>query len=285
MLWDEALASVTGASGAAAIIAATFWKGDNLISKVGRKRISAALQSKLDEPMRGNAAEAFDLMRLYFSNEIAAWRFARNVLVFTSASLAILMIVYVSVVPGLFSQLLDDGDARSRLLRQFFGNGLGVVLVVNYFAFSLYAMRAGNLRQYSPMRTLAVDVVLKIIAFILCTALTYLLFAYYFDAFAGDTTLALKAVGPTIWEAIFFRNLTSVYLYSVAVSSFPLFLSAAMAALAENPRFAGVVRSVFFWLPFEEKPIRALSVFAGIFVAFFAVVAALFANLTLQLLG
>ena len=56
-----------------------------------------------------------------------------------------------------------------------------------------------------------------------------------------------------------------------------------MAALAENPRFADAMRSAFFWLPFEEKPIRALSVVTGIFVALFAVVAALFANLTLQI--
>lgn len=284
MLWDEAIAHLTRASGAAAIIAATFWKGDNLISKEGRKRLSAALQAKLDTPAAGNAAESLDLMRLYFSGEIPAWRFALNLLIFSSASLAILLIIYVSVVPGLFTQLLDDSEARFRFFKQFFTNGLGSVLIVNYFAFSLYVFRSRDLKRYTPIRTLAVDIILKITIFILCTAFTYFVFTYYFNSFSGNIKLALGAVGSTIWDAIFFRNLTSVYLYSVAVSSFPLFLSAAMAAQAGNPRFAALIQSAFFWLPFEEKPIRAFSVIVGIFVALFAFATALFANLTHQLL-
>jgi hypothetical protein len=53
--------------------------------------------------------------------------------------------------------------------------------------------------------------------------------------------------------------------------------------MANHPLFASIVQTIFFWLPFKEKPIRALSIVSGFFLAIFAGCAAVAASIAMKI--
>jgi hypothetical protein len=149
--------------------------------------------------------------------------------------------------------------------------------VANYVGFNVYSLRSEQV-DFDPAKSLFVDVVIKVVVFIVLTAPIYVAYANTKGAFTGSTRIALAKVGPTILLAAKFQNLTAVYLYSLAISSLPLYLAALLRAMADHARFSAAVRSVFFWLPFNDKPVRALATVLGCFFALFAMTAGLFAS-------
>ena len=50
MIWDDTVAHLSRGVGAVAILAVTFWKGDDLLSNDGRKLIAARLEATMAEP-------------------------------------------------------------------------------------------------------------------------------------------------------------------------------------------------------------------------------------------
>ena len=80
---------------------------------------------------------------------------------------------------------------------------------------------------------------------------------------------AIRAVPITIREALYFRNLTSVYIYSLLLSSFPIYVAVLVKLLAVSPKFAKVTQRALFFFPIAEKPLRAAAIvfalFAGVF--------------------
>ena len=270
MIWDDTVAHLSRGVGAVAILAVTFWKGDDLLSNDGRKLIAARLEATMAEPSQ-DAKGVSDLLRAYFSGRLPAWRFALNVLVFTLASMLLLMIVYVAITPGFFKSLVTDRQQLSAVVSQFLLDGLIKTFAANYIGFSIFAKRLEQ-GDFDPLKSLFVDVIVKVVAFIAVTALIYQIYAQM-GSFTGSSQKALEAVRPTILAAAKFQNLTAVYLYSLAISSLPIYLAALLHAMAVRPRFSAAIQSMFFWLPFHDKPVRALAVVLGCFFGIFAMLA------------
>jgi hypothetical protein len=126
--------------------------------------------------------------------------------------------------------------------------------------------------------TLSVDIVLKVVFFSLITMIIYILFAHFDYPFNGDIDTAIKAVLPTIAYGIRFEGITSVFLYSTAVSSIPLFVVALIKLFANHPTLAAVVNSCFYWLQLREHPLHAVAVILGIFASIFIAVCILVVN-------
>jgi hypothetical protein len=284
MLWDDLLSHLTRGLGAIAIIGATFWKGDDLVSEDGRKLISARLDAAISSPDANISRQVAAVARAYFSRRMPALAFIRNVLIFTIAAFLLLLTIYISLIPGFFGQLVSDADARWRFLGRLLGNGFVVTFVTNYIGFSVYAVRVDQ-ADFRAARSLFVDIIVKVAAFIAITAVTYVVYANVYGSFSGSTHLALRAVGPTIIDAIWFRDLTSVYLYSVAISSLPLYLSFLVELMAYSPPFSRFVQLAFFWLPFRDKPIRTLALIFGTFFAVFASATAILVTAATRLIS
>lgn len=275
------LESIVGQISAGFLVVSTigvsFWKADNLISEDGRKLIYQHITAAVHQP--GNSAvagQARQFLDNYFSRELPLYRFAGNVIVFSLASIFTVLCLYVLRTSGLLIQLTTDALARQQFVLQLLTNGLPVVVVVNYAgaSFVQYSLGRQTPHQSQSIGDLLLrEAIIKVLLFIALTILIYLIFAIYRGAFVGSPALALRAVRPTLVNALFFQNLTSVYLYSVAISSFPLFVVAFLNAIAARPRFARVVRAALFWLPIKDKPIRAISILFGIALFLFLTVA------------
>ena len=89
--------------------------------------------------------------------------------------------------------------------------------------------------------------------------------------------IALKAVLPTLRGAATFQNLTGVYLYACAISALPLFVAACVHLMQTNPALSRLVRSFFFFLPFQDRPMRSIAFVLGVFVALFGFVVSVLA--------
>ena len=79
-------------------------------------------------------------MERYFSIELPGVLFLRNVLLFSLAALAPILLLYVLLAPGFAPALAAGGPALGRFLRQVMTNGLPVVFAVNYVSFFLFAL-------------------------------------------------------------------------------------------------------------------------------------------------
>lgn len=264
---------------APAAVAFIFFKSDDVLSKDAAKAIGDAIKQTAAAPDDSKWAVALaQFLDDAFPPKGQPGKFWLNVLLFTALSLIFFLAVYTSRMTGLLDQLLHRG-----FLMQFLGNGLLVTLAVNAFAYSRYRSLIDAFSRDSMGRNLAwiaADLALKAVLFIVLTALVYVLFALLFGAFRGDVKAALHAVPITIREAIFFRNLTAVYLYAITLASFPLYIAVFLKLLAISPAFARFVQRTLFFFPIAEKPIRAAAmVFAVLSAAFCVVLSLLVASL------
>ena len=244
---------------APAAVVLVFYKADDVLSKDAAKAIGDAIKEAAATPNDSKWAIALDqFLNDMFPPAGQPGKFFMSVLLFTTLSLLFFLAVYTSKMTGLISQLLTQG-----FLLQFIGNGLLVTLAINWFAYSQYrnliaSFNAGSMGQ--NIAWILADLFTKAILFVGLTAVIYLVFTLLFGAFRGDVSDALHSVPITIREAIYFRNLTSVYIYSLLLGSFPIYIAVIMKLLAINPAFARVTQKVLFFFPIAEKPIRAAAI-------------------------
>lgn len=166
-------------------------------------------------------------MERYFSIEMPGVLFLRNVLLFSLAALAPVLVLYVLLAPGFAPPLAAGGPALGRFLRQVVTNGLPVVFAVNYVSFILYALTqrpAGGHRD--PAVFLLLDLVVRVFLFLGLHALIYVFSADWFGSFGSSRATALSVVAPTLARSAFFENISGVYLYATMVSALPLYDSA-----------------------------------------------------------
>lgn len=274
-LLETVLSYATRSSGALGVYLLTFWKADDQLTEQGRKYLYESLSN-----MTGSVQAPFVVMDRYFHPGITFFKMLKNTLLFSVASLILLLALYMSLVPGFFNSIWNDEMSRAPFIRQIFTNGLPVVFIVNYVGFSLYlsSSRPGKFAG-SAVRVLALDVFARMLLFCLLTAIVYLGSAHLFGSFSGDMWQAVRAVGPTITLAATFGNLSGVYVYAAAISAFPLFIAALIELMQASPGFSRFVRGIFFFLPFENKPIRSLAAILGVFFGLFALVISVFASL------
>lgn len=268
---------LTAGISASAILGLLFWKADDLFSDSGRKLVYArimATASRPDDPAL--AAELSDFLGGFYSRKVPAGRFFGFLLGFSVGTMLMVLAFYIAQTPGLFCQLLSDPMASRLFFGQVIGNGMVVLLLSNYFGLLLNQLAFGvapRFRSSTIYVVLLVEMLVKIVIFIVVTAVVYVAYAIYADAFTGSPVRALKAVAPTIRDAIAFGNLTSVYLYATIIFSLPLFIVALIRFMSTHPSVSHVMERSLFFLNFENKPVRTLAVALGILFALFSIVA------------
>jgi hypothetical protein len=248
--------SLVASATAPALFVGIAFANDAVLSKSASETITAAIRGATSPGQSQQALAAVErALDQNFPSKGQPGTFLINVIALTLASLLCVLLLYCTKMPGLIDQLLTPG-----FLKQFVGNGILVTLAVNAVAYRQYRHLLSQLSQGSGFRSwlwVAADTCLKALLFIGLTALVYVAFALTTSAFRGDVGSALRAVPITIREALFFRNLTGVYIYSLALSSFPIYLAVIVQMFVLRPHFAAAVQKVIFFLPIAEKPVRA----------------------------
>jgi len=247
-----------------------FWEADYLLSDEGRKQLYASLASAL-----GASFDPLTIMNRYFSGTLPFLRFILNVLVFSCVPVLVLLVAYVTYTPGFSAQLIDDNLARMNFLRVLF-YGIVATFTVNYLVFALYSYveAALDIRRFKVRYILIVDILSRVVLYVVVTAILFVVAAMLTeDAFLGKKMLAILSVAPTVRHAAAFQDMSGAFLYATAISALPLFLGACIELMQESPVFSGFIRGFFFFLPFADKPIRAISLVVGTFFAIFGIVA------------
>ena len=272
-LLNELFAQLAGGALVVAVISFVFWKADDLISKSGKELLAKLIGQSINDPERSELRQALmTFLKQYFSTRLPVLTFIGNVALLTAASITILLIIYITRTDKLLEQLSSDSDALRFLLTQVIFNGFIVTYVVNHVAFSLYSELIDRFDIGPPRWSVAVilaDALLKMLLFIGATIASYVLYAHFFGSFGGSAALAAHAAIPTVANGLRFENLTGVYLYSVAISSLPIFLISLINLLIVSRRTARLVQGLFFWLPFEGHPMRFIAVVLAIFAIIF----------------
>ena len=122
------------------------------------------------------------------------------------------------------------------------------------------------------------EMLLKVTLFVFCMAIMSLLFATFRDLNSGSPVTTLRYIPQTLLGALTFEDDTGVFLLT-AISSFPTFIVSLVGLMNSHPALARIIRVTLFWLNFENRPIRALSVALSIMLAIFSFVVYLAASL------
>jgi hypothetical protein len=256
------------------LLGIVLWNSDKVLSKNGAKALYSAIEQTAQKPSESeisNILESF--LSKYFSLKNGLITFTFNVFLLTLTSLLCLLSIYAYKTQGLSERLLTEG-----FLTQFIGHGFVITLVINYFTFAAYPL---FIRSFSSdslacnLRTLFFEIFIKAGSFVLLTAFIYILFSFSRGSFGGSALLAIEAVPVTLISAVKFENLVSVYLYSLVISSFPIYVVILIKMMIVNKRFSMIVRGLLFWLPFETKPLRAVSTVFAIFTGMFSIMVSL----------
>lgn len=257
------------------MILAMFFGADSLLGKDASKALSEAIDDVAKNPSNSKAARSLEIfLDDNFSPKNGVGNFLLSVFLLTVASLLFFLALYTARMTSLFDQLLTKG-----FLAQFIGNGLIITFAVNCFVFLQYKNLLSVFVRASLLKNILwifSDICLKLGLFTALTAVIYAMFAIFTDAFHGSVLTALGAVPITIWRAFFFENLTSVYVYSMLLSSVPVYLVVIIKLMIHSEAFYKFVQRLLFLLPVKEKPVRAATViFSGLLGAFAAIASAM----------
>ncbi|MHA6162009.1 hypothetical protein [Pseudomonas sichuanensis] len=265
---DVILSSVPAALASSVGLALALWNADKLISAAGATRLYGAISQTLNAPETSEVRTVLEsFLDCYFSPG-GGFRFFLNVLILTLASMIFVLALYSAHTPGMSEALTTRG-----FIAQFFGNGFLVTFIVNCVVFSQYKTLTNLFVINSILRnmlTIFFDITIKAVLFTTLTLATYMGFTLISGAFGGNIESLPKIVATTIIQALQFKNLTSVYIYSLTLSSLPVFVVVLIKLMILSPGFAKAIQATFFWLPFEGKPIRAVAVVFSALAALFA---------------
>ncbi len=257
------------------LIGLAVWNSDKVLSKNGAEVIYGYIHGTSENPSKSQISKEIELfLDKYFSINNGMINFSFNVFKLTCLSLFLFLSIYASKTEGLYSILGTSG-----FLSQFIFNGFVVTYLTNFFIFLTYSVlidRFINGSLSASLLIVVIDQFIKVMLFLILTAITYMWFADFRGAFGGSRIEALKAIPVTVTMALKFQNLTSVYIYSFLLSSFPLFIVLIIKIIAGNVKINNVLKSILFWLPFENKPLRFVgslfALFCGIFAGFISIV-------------
>lgn len=249
-----------------------FFGADSLLGKDASKALSDAIDDVARKPTDSNAAKSLErFLDDSFSPRNGKGNYLLSIFLLTIFSLLFFLALYTARMTSLIDQLMSKG-----FLAQFIGNGLVITFAVNYFTFSQYKNLLSVFAKDSLLKNfiwIIADICLKFLLFAGLTTIIYAAFAIFAGAFHGSVVTATGAVPRTIWNALFFENLTSVYIYSMLLSSVPIYLVVIIKLMIHSSKFTSFVQQLLFLLPVKEKPIRAATcLFAGV-LGLFGVIA------------
>jgi hypothetical protein len=256
------------------IISFLFWKADDFLSDTARKLIYRQILDIASTPNDPSIATALhEFIDRYYSRTLPAGRALSNLVLFSVGSIIIILSVYISHTENLYEPLIHNDDVRAEYIKEVIGYGLVVVLLVNYAGF-FFDQIVWNIQPQIPLRhaylIMLAEMLLKIVLFIVFMAIMSTLFVTLRELYPGSPLAALKSLPQTLIGALTFQDDTGVFLYSTAISSFPTFIVALIGLMGSHPILARVIQSILFWLNFENRPIRALSVVLSIMLATFS---------------
>lgn len=203
----------------AALVLLTFWGGDKVLSSAGAKKLYGYISQTVRKPEDSRIFSFVqNILDNNYSKKNGIFKLLRNIAIFSLVTMLVMLSVYAARQPAITEVLLTSG-----FLKQFFLNGFIVVFFVNLTTLVVYPYIL-NIISTSPLSKSFLFILFeslgKVLVFLLLTFLTWSYFAYVEDAFGGRGAKgALEAIPATLLFAIKFKNLTSVYLYSVAISS------------------------------------------------------------------
>lgn len=269
----ERLPSLFGGSVAfIAVVATYFWGADELLGKAGKEQIAATLTGDrvADRPRLLAELGALLDRQLPWRTDLPAYLL--NVLLLSALAMVAVGILYFARTGGFVLQLTSGGANTRNFLAQLLFDGLLKVWLVNAIGLlphRAYIARLGRSGMVTGLGFLVMDVALREVLLIAVSALVWTSFALLGGSFGCDPRLALQALVPTFAGALRFENLTAIYVYGVAATSLPLFVAVLVRIMTATPRSAAALRGLLFWLPWQEKPVRSLTVVAAALMVVF----------------
>lgn len=269
----ESLPSLIGGGFAfIAIVSLYLWAADDMLSKAARERLGAALAGDrvADRPVL--LADIGALLDRTLPWRTAPGTYLLNVLLLSFLAMLAVGILYFARTGGFWLQF-EAGDAgRRNFLAQLLFDGLLKVYLVNLVGLlphRAYVARLAQGSAASAVGLLVMDVALREALLLALSALVWAGFVLLFGSFGGDLRLAWGALLPTYAAAGRFQNLTGIYVYAVAATSLPLCVAVLVRLLTASPRGARALRTILFVLPWQDKPVRALSLLAAVLMMLF----------------
>lgn len=254
------------------LVLALLWKGDDLISKQGQETLKKAVAGALDAGPASVSADVRMFVERFLPPAPHTVIYMRNVALLSLAALVAVAAVYFSRVGGFWDQFNVGRATALNFGSQLFVDGFLKVFLVNYIGLlphRYYVARLSEARLLTCTGLLVLDVALRLLIFLVVSAIIYVCFARWFGSFGGDAMAALRSLPETYTYAARFANLTGVYLYAVAFSSLPLFFAVFLRLMVAHPKLFRVVRTLLFWMPLADKPVRLAAIFVAILLGAF----------------
>ncbi|MEM1313318.1 MAG: hypothetical protein AAGI51_02110 [Pseudomonadota bacterium] len=253
------------------------WNWDDDLLKGAAATLDAEMRA--GRPSRETAdAAARQLLEATLGPRLPLRDKARRVFWTTLASSVALLALYFMSIPEHAAAILRDGEMIRRLSLQFVLSGLVIVYLSLWIADSVAGLLIPRMARAGPggaALLIAFDLAAKLIALHAATAATYVGAALLVGSFGGEPALALGAVRPTLALALSFGNLSSVYVYAVLISGYPLFLALLLKLAASGDGVAFLWRRLRPLFGVERTPVRTLAAVLAAFLAGAGVVASL----------
>ncbi|MEM1195426.1 MAG: hypothetical protein AAGH57_04935 [Pseudomonadota bacterium] len=268
---------LTGTGGFVLIMMTMFWGADSFISKEGRARLVNIIASYEKDGFQRVLPDVLAVIQRYFPGRQALGKHLPNVLLLSALSLAAVSYVYWKDTGGFWNQFNSGARMERNFLAQLAFDGLLKVFIVNciaMLAYESYMERVQNFGVIACLGLLIMDVVLRLLLFLLVSVVIWTGFVAIGGSFQGEFQAAYAALLETVQGAILFGNLTGTYLYANAIGALPLFLVVALRIISASPQVNGFVRGALFWLPWREKPLRFMLVVTCLLIAFFGFLSA-----------
>ena len=249
------------------------WKADKILSSQGAEKRFSQIDGVTEiTPGSKPSHSLLQLIESHF-NISKSSGFFLNVFYLTFFSILAALFVYSALFAG------GNIFQRQAILQML---PLGFITYwANIFGFLIYPAVSKSIASNSfVLNVLAIcaDIGIKCILFISFYALYYL----YLSDFGPTTSIgactyreALGFVPMILAGAIKFQNYSAVFLYSLFFASFPIYVLFLINMMERHQTLRKAIRSLLFWLPFKNKPLRVLGVLFSILLGTFALVIAI----------
>lgn len=263
-------------------VGAFFSKGDDYVSPELRKSFAAWLKGvDIRAPSQDLPNVFLAIFDKFFGPDPFRFRFMAASFLLSVAAMTLLFAYFVLRQPSFGESLWNNAYQRAAVAGQLLSFAFIVNLVVDWLCLAYCQHVAVQMQKRWSWSSiplfLAKDLLVKLVFIVVGSALVYVNYAAANDAFGGKTSLALSVLPQTLWEALLFRNTSSIYIYASLVSSLWLWGYLLAVCLVRALNIAPQGLSFLKWaLPIDERPIRSIGVIAA-FVALLAYYCLVFA--------
>lgn len=268
---------IAGGFGTFVVLVVFVWNWDRAILS----EVAGALMAPIRAGQRAGEAQATALAETVLETSIgprrSPLRLAWYVAGATSVSLIVLGFFYFSSLGAEAVAFFSSWESVRRFSYQFLSVGFLTVFLVNYLAVGFIGPLGPRIARQGPggvVRFLLFELLIRVVALVVVTAVLYAAYAEFGGAFGGSWEKALSAIPETLALAFRFSNLSSVYVYAALIGGFPVALVLLIKLSARYRIIAD------FWCRLDrlglltDKPVRIAGCTLGLFALVLAVIAA-----------